>query len=355
MVGSMKEQKHIPVSAPVTWFGSKSRLVKKIVSHFPEHITYVDVFGGSGAILLGKPPAKVDVYNDINKKMVCLFNVLSDQKKTKELIRRLELTPYSREVFRSASALIDCEKDEIELAKLMMVVQRQSHGGLAKQWSYCVDAPAGGYSASVRKFHAGIERLPGIHKRMRKVQVENLPFQEIFNRYDRKETFFYLDPPYVPGTRVSGTYEHEMTIDDHVEMVAQIQGLKGKCVLSGYSHEVYRPLELCGWKRIDIDTIASTSKKRTSRTECLWISPNAQIKKSIPEYADIAEDETLTNRQKAAKRVHRHRTDQSREYIKKSIISLRRMKKRVTKVEVSRMTGISREHITRYYSSLFLE
>jgi DNA adenine methylase len=32
---------------------------------------------------------------------------------------------------------------------------------------------------------------------------------------------------------------------------------------------------------------------------------------------------------------------------------LRRMKKRVTKVEVSHMTGISREHITRYYSELF--
>jgi DNA adenine methylase len=93
-----------------------------------------------------------------------LFSVLSDQKKTKELIRHLELTPYSRDMFGSASALVDLETDEIELAKLMMVVQHQSHGGLAKQWSYCVDAAAEGYS--VRKFHAVIERLPDIHKRM---------------------------------------------------------------------------------------------------------------------------------------------------------------------------------------------
>lgn len=349
----MKKQKHTPVSAPVTWFGSKSRLVKKIVSHFPEHNTYVDVFGGSGAMLLGKPPSKVEVYNDLNKKMVCLFNVLSDQAKTKELIRRLELTPYSRDTFKSAAATIDQEQDDIELAKLMMVVQRQSHGGLAKQWSYCVDAPAGGYSASVRKFHTGIERLPEVHKRMRKVQVENMPFQEVLNRYDREETLFYLDPPYVPETRVNGTYEHEMTIDDHVKMVAQLRQLKGKCILSGYAHKVYQPLEDEGWKRIDIDVIASTSKSRASRTECLWLSPNCLIKKEIPEYSDIANDETLTNRQKAAKRVHRHRTDQSKEAITKAINSLKRMKKRVTKVEVARMTGISREHITRYYSDLF--
>ncbi|HCE4957882.1 TPA: DNA adenine methylase [Vibrio parahaemolyticus] len=349
----MKKQKHTPVSAPVTWFGSKSRLVKKIVSLFPEHNTYVDVFGGSGAMLLGKPPSKVEVYNDLNKKMVCLFNVLSDQAKTKELIRRLELTPYSRETFKSAAATIDQEQDDIELAKLMMVVQRQSHGGLAKQWSYCVDAAAGGYSASVRKFHTGIERLPEVHKRMRKVQVENMPFQEVLSRYDRAETLFYLDPPYIPETRVNGTYEHEMTIDDHIEMVAQLRQLKGKSILSGYAHKVYQPLENDGWHRIEIDVIASTSKSRASRTECLWLSPNCLIKKEIPDYQDIANDKTLTNRQKAAKRVHRHRTDQSTEAITKAINSLKRMKKRVTKVEVARMTGISREHITRYYSDLF--
>ena len=58
---------------------------------------------------------------------------------------------------------------------------------------------------------------------MRKVQVENAPYQEVLNRYDREETLFYLDPPYVPDTRINGTYEHEMTIDDHVEMVAQMR------------------------------------------------------------------------------------------------------------------------------------
>ena len=122
------------ISPPVTWFGSKSRYVKNIVKLFPKHQTFVDVFGGSGAILLGKRPSKVEVYNDLNKKMTCLFNVLSDKSKTKELIKRLELTPYSRDFFKYALSTIDNVKDEIELARLMIVIQRQSHGGLAKQW-----------------------------------------------------------------------------------------------------------------------------------------------------------------------------------------------------------------------------
>lgn len=349
----MTKKAYTPVHPPVTWFGSKSRLVKEIVKYFPEHQTYVDVFGGSGAVLLGKRPSKVEVYNDLNQKMSSLFRVLSDKSKTRELIRRLELTPYSREIFKNAAASVDFENDEIELAKLMIVVQRQSHGGLAKQWSYCVDAPAGGYSASVRKFHAGIERLPAVQDRMRKVQVENLCFTDLMPRYDRPNTLFYLDPPYVPETRVNGSYEKEMSLEDHQAMVSQLLTLEGMCVLSGYQTSVYEPLELAGWKRIEIETIASSSKHRTKRVECLWLSPNCLKPKDISVYLEIENNDELTNRQKAALRVHRHRREQSEKAITEAIRSLKRMKKKVTKVAVARMTGISREHITRYYADLF--
>ncbi|RLF18207.1 MAG: DNA adenine methylase, partial [Thermoprotei archaeon] len=35
--------------------GSKWYLAKWIISHFPPHRVFVDVFGGSGAIILRKP------------------------------------------------------------------------------------------------------------------------------------------------------------------------------------------------------------------------------------------------------------------------------------------------------------
>jgi len=269
--------------------------------------------------------------------MTCLFSVLSDKHKTKELVRRLELTPYSRDFF-----------------KLMIVVQRQSHGGLAKQWSYCIDAPAGGYSASVRKFHTGIERLPDIQDRMRKVQIENLCFSNLIPRYDREQTLFYLDPPYVPETRIHGSYEKEMTVEDHEKMVTILLKSKGMFILSGYKTSVYEPLENAGWKRHEIEVVANSSITRTKRIECLWVSPSCL--KNIPVAAAVPEidnNEFLSNRQKAAYRVHRHRRSQSEQSVVDSIKSLKRMKKRVTKVAVARMTGISREHITRYYSDHF--
>lgn len=75
--------------------------------------------------------------------------------------------------------------------------------------------------------------------------------------------------------------------------------------------------------------------------------------KHIPSYEDIENNESLTNRQKAARRVHRYRREQSESAIREAISSLRRMKQRVTQVEVARMTGISREHLSRYYRHLF--
>lgn len=349
----MSQKSPKKIAAPVTWFGSKSRYVKSIVKEFPEHQTFVDVFGGSGAILLGKKPSKVEVYNDINSKMSSLFKVLSDDKKTKELVRRLELTPYSREYFKECQGKLDSTQDEIELAKLMIVVQRQSHGGLAKQWSYCIDAPAGGYSASVRKFHAGIERLPEIHKRIRKVQIENSDFSDLIPRYDRSRTLFYLDPPYVPETRVDGSYEYEMTIGEHEALVSLVLSCDGMFILSGYQSYVYEPLEAAGWKRLEIETIASTSRNRSKRVECLWLSPNCQVTDKLERPKDIQSDDSLTERQKAAYSVHRKRTQESEAKIKSAINSLKRTGRRISKAEVSRMTGLSREHISRHYSSLF--
>lgn len=348
----MESTEYEPISPPVTWFGSKSRLVKQITRHFPRHQTFVDVFGGSGAILLGKPPSKVEVYNDLNSKMATLYRVLADPVKSKKLEHQLTFTPYSRAEFEHCKQGVDAVDDDIEIARQMIVIQRQSHGGLGKQWSYCVDAPAAGYSASVRKFHAGIERLTEVARRVRKVQVENLHWDDVLTRYDRENTLFYLDPPYVPENRVNGEYEHEMTLADHVRLVGHLSELKGHAVLSGYIHPVYEPLETLGWRRVDIDVIASTSKHRAKRIESLWLSPSCE--RPIGHGAVIDTLQGQTKRQAAAYRTHDIRVNQSEQQIKEAITSLKRTQKSVTKMEVSRMTGISRVHLSRRYAHMFL-
>lgn len=84
------------VRSPVTWFGGKSRLASKIIAQFPEHHTYCEVFGGSGAVLLAKEPSKVEVFNDVDDSLVNLFRVLRDSELCRQLQRACESTLYAR-------------------------------------------------------------------------------------------------------------------------------------------------------------------------------------------------------------------------------------------------------------------
>jgi len=48
----------------------------------PEHKCYVEVFGGSGAVLVNKPESHTEVYNDLDGDLVQFFEVLRGEKRS---------------------------------------------------------------------------------------------------------------------------------------------------------------------------------------------------------------------------------------------------------------------------------
>ena len=62
----------------LSWVGGKSRLAPVIVKQFPEHRTYVEVFGGAAWVLFRKELSHVEVYNDIDgqswEKVIAAFD-----------------------------------------------------------------------------------------------------------------------------------------------------------------------------------------------------------------------------------------------------------------------------------------
>ena len=65
--------------SPISWFGGKMRLAKRIVPLLPPHTTYVEPFGGGAAVLFAKPPSPVEVYNDLDGGLVNFFRVLRNR------------------------------------------------------------------------------------------------------------------------------------------------------------------------------------------------------------------------------------------------------------------------------------
>jgi DNA adenine methylase len=93
-------------------------------------------------------------------------------------------------------------------------------------------------------------------------------------RYDGERTLFYVDPPYLDSSRSSKSharYRHEMTgEDDHVELLEQLQAVRGMVALSGYRTKLYDE-RLGAWERHEVDAKSQKGRRR----ECLWLNPAA--------------------------------------------------------------------------------
>ena len=86
-----------PKRPALRYYGGKWNLAPWIISHFPPHKNYVEPCGGAASVLLQKPRSPLETYNDLDGNVVNFFRVLRD--KPEELIRQIELTPWSRDEF----------------------------------------------------------------------------------------------------------------------------------------------------------------------------------------------------------------------------------------------------------------
>lgn len=256
------------------WYGGKFVHLDFILPHLPadaEH--FCDVYGGSAAVLINRAPAKVETYNDLDTELVNFFAVLRDQ--PDDLIRSIGLTPFSREELVKACGSAE-NQPPLERARRFYVRARQTRTGLAQtssegRWAHCVLTSRAGMAGAVSRWLGAVEGLPEIAQRLQRVQIENAPALEVVQRYDTPKTLFYLDPPYVHGSRGdSHAYGHEMTDQDHRDLAAVLHELKGRAVLSGYRCDLYDEL-FGGWRRVDApEKICNSSK--SVRRESLWMN-----------------------------------------------------------------------------------
>lgn len=266
--------------SPFPWFGGKQKLADSIIALFPPHHVYVEVFGGGASVLLSKTPANLDVYNDLDEGLVNFFRCLRDE--PERLVALLELTPYSRAEWAHSRATWFTIDDPVERARRWYVVASQTFGAIAytgRGWGgeRLGRMHLNGAASTANR----IDHIWRFVERMRLVQIEALDWRECLERYDHADCVFYLDPPYVAATRRSGGYAHELTDDDHVELVERVLALEGVAIVSGYEHPSYEPLVAAGgFVRHEYDVASTAGRrsvggKRDRRLEVIWASPRA--------------------------------------------------------------------------------
>ena len=258
-----------PPSRPVLrWHGGKWKLAPWIISHFPPHRVYVEPFGGAASVLMRKPRAQAEVWNDLDGELVNLFCVLRGAS-AETLVRALRLTPFARQEFESAYGETD---DPVERARRMVIRSFMGFG------SNSVHRLSGFRGNGIRagtlpqyNWATYPDALQQIIERVSGVVVEHRDAVALMRQHDRRDALFYVDPPYVLSTRgdTHHDYAHELTNDGHAELLAFLAGLQGMVVLSGYPDALYDQA-LAGWRRVETLALADGARERT---EVLWLNP----------------------------------------------------------------------------------
>lgn len=257
---------------PVRYHGGKWRLAPWIISHFPQHRVYVEPFGGGAGVLLRKERSYAEIYNDLSRCIVNVFQVLRDQ--PDEFERLLRMTPFARDEFVAACS--GEPQAQVEAARQTVLRSFMGFGSSAVTNKYRTGFRANSNRLGTIPAHDWCkypDHVRHFAERLRGVIIENRDYRKVIAQQDGPDTLFYCDPPYVRSTRTGANrheYEHEMSDSDHVVFAECVRELQGMAIVSGYRCDLYDDL-FRGWERVDRKTYADGARPRT---ESLWLSPN---------------------------------------------------------------------------------
>lgn len=264
------------IKAPVLrYHGAKFRLAPWIIGFFPEHVRYVEPFGGAAGVLLQKERCYAEIYNDLDDDVSNFFRVLRDPESREKLIQECVLTPYARSEFDLAWQPSD---DPIERARRLCIRAQMGFGsaGASKGTTgFRIDTKRQ-YGTAQHLWAKFPSALADAGCRLSGVLIENRPAIDVIRQHDGPQTLHFVDPPYVLSTRAlqangRGYYRHEMTDEDHADLIDALLELEGYVVLSGYRSELYDS-KLAAWERYETTARISAGRGTAIRTEVVWIN-----------------------------------------------------------------------------------
>jgi DNA adenine methylase len=172
--------------------GGKSLLARKIIPKIPDHKCYVEVFAGAAWMLFKKEEtiSDVEIINDINLDLVTLYRVVKHH--LEEFIRYFKWILVSRDEFARFRLETPETLTDIQRAVRFYYLLKLGYAARIKDPSFSI--------ATTSKPRLNLlrieEELSAVHLRLSRVYIENRSYEQVFERFNKPDTFFYVDPPY---------------------------------------------------------------------------------------------------------------------------------------------------------------
>jgi len=278
------------INTPFGYFGSKSKLALRLCESLPPHNCWVEAFCGSAALTLSKRPAKIEIINDIDNEITNVFEQLRNN--YDELIRLIELTPYSENELLIARSMSTEMLSNVERARRFLVQSMMAINGIFGEerggFSYSDSYSRNNSDARVSRWNNLPKRLSIVANRLKTVRIENKDARRVIKRYlNRPATLIYLDPPYL-GDRTNGYNIDANDIKFHRELLTLVNKSQCMIFISGYDNELYNTLltQELGWTKESIETSTKgVDGISLSRTEIIWMNKafvDAATSKVVP-------------------------------------------------------------------------
>lgn len=269
------------MKSPIKWVGGKKNLVPTLLPHIPKHDGYIEVFGGAGWLLFGKPlDSKWEVLNDKDKNLANFWKVLKDT--PEDFIKSFDFEIISRTRFNEYKEQYKFHtyKNSVEQAHILYYLLKAGTGASLPDGGGC------GFGRSKTcKSRLVLDKIPGdildAHERLKSVTIECKDYKDILTFYDTDTSFFFLDPPYRGSSRgdyASGAF----TDSDYQELFTKCFNLKGKFLLTlNDDSYIFNLFNVEGFYIYPISSFYSTSKSSKGRKQgCQLIITNYPL--SLP-------------------------------------------------------------------------
>lgn len=204
------------------YYGGKFNQLKDILAIMEDHKeafdVVVDVFGGSGKVLLNIPEEwrKGKVYNDLDDDLYIAFKVLQDPAKRTALKKKLRLAFAHEKVFKE---MRDSRyHNDIDTAFRLIYLQTYSFMGDGRSFGRR-------FKGSLRVSRFTMENFVYV----KDWTIENMDFRDLMKKYSKPRVLFYLDPPYLSSGR---RYRHRFTVGDLHDLKRSMDNHPGSYLLN---------------------------------------------------------------------------------------------------------------------------
>jgi DNA adenine methylase len=216
------------------YIGGKHFQAPWISSFIPKTPIYSEVFGGAFWVYLkGNINANRVIYNDYNKMMYNIFTCMKDYKSLLAIVGSMK--EKDKETFEVCKKKILDNKDmnfevpNIEIASSYLYLLTHTFSGIINEKNIKMQEKKAGrnLTAFINKMKsAKIQRKLGI------IETENLSYEDFIPKYDSKDMFMYVDPPYWSSENYYSF--HEFGLKDHQKLADVLKSCKAKWLLSYY-------------------------------------------------------------------------------------------------------------------------